>query len=117
YCRRIRNAYAHADNPDDARRSKHYRKYKPKLMTLDPDHTQDSIETFRQLHATCSGLIAVTSECSDVSALMLSICKILGSAAFFSLAAMTDRLRVVPAFFGADDAITGMSASSPEGMV
>jgi hypothetical protein len=52
-----------------------------------------------------AGLIQMTPQCSDVSALMLSICETLGSAAFYSLAASTDRLRVVPAFFGADDAM------------
>lgn len=104
-CRKIRNAYAHADNPDDARKSKDYLKNKPKLMSLDPNHTRYSIEKFRQLHADCKDLIEVTAECSDVSALMLSVCENLGSAAFFSLASKANRLQVVPAFFGAGDTI------------
>lgn len=107
-CRKIRNAYAHADNPDDARRSKAYLRHTGKLMALDPDHTRRSIEKFRQLRADCAGAIEVTPECSDVSAMLLAICENLGSAAFSSLGAMTDRLRVVPAYFGADDAIASI---------
>jgi hypothetical protein len=114
-CRYIRNAYAHDDNPDDARKSKDYLKHKRKLIEFDPDHTRQSIDKLGQLRASCVRLIAVTPECSDLSALMLSICENLGSAAFFSLGAMTDRLRVVPAFFGADDAIASISTLIPEG--
>jgi len=107
-CRKIRNAYAHADNPDDARASKDYLKHKPRLMGLDPEHTGQSIEKFRQLHAGCTGLIGVTAEYNDVSAVMLAVCENLGSAAFFALATAELPPRVVPAFFGPDDAIQSM---------
>jgi hypothetical protein len=108
-CRKIRNAYAHADNPDEARQSKDYKKHRTKLMALDRAHAKRTIGKFRELHASCKKLIEVTPACSDVSAVMLSICEDLGSAAFHSILAAEDRFRVAPAFFGVDDAIESMS--------
>ncbi len=106
-CRKIRNAYAHTDNPDDARTLQNYLKPKSRLMTLDSDHAQRCIEKFRQLRAYCeqTGIINLAAECSEVSALMMSICENLGFAAFYSLAGATDRVRVLPAFFGDGDAL------------
>jgi len=80
-------------------------KSKPKLMSLAPEHTQSSIDNFHKLLADCTGMIEVTTDRSDISALMLSICESLGSAAFFSIRSVDDSLRVVPAVFGFDDAM------------
>ena len=104
-CRKIRNAYAHADNPDDARASKDYLKHKSRLLDLDRKYTHQAIDTFRQLHDQCAGIIGVTAERSDVSAIMLAVCRNLGSATFFALATIENPPRVVPAFFGPGDAI------------
>jgi hypothetical protein len=114
-CRKIRNAYAHADDPDDARKSKDYLKHAPRLKALDPEHARESIKKFKALRARCAGLIEVTPECSEVSAMMLSVCENLGSATFFSLGAASTKLRVIPAFYGADDAIASMATLVPEG--
>ncbi len=46
---------------------------------------------------------------------MLSVCENLGSATFFSLGAASTKLRVIPAFYGGDDAIESMATLLPEG--
>lgn len=114
-CRKIRNEYAHADNPDDARSTEKYIDAARRLMCLEPGHTQSSVEKFRELHVRCTGIIEVVSPASDVSAMMLSICENLGSAAFFSLGAAFTKLQVVSAFFGPEDAIASIAALTPEG--
>jgi hypothetical protein len=116
-CRKIRNAYAHADDPDDARKSKDYLKHALRLKALNPEHALQSIEKFLDLRARCTSLIEVTSECSEVSAIMLSVCENLGSATFFSLGAASTKLRVIPAFYGGDDAIQSLGMLVPEGIL
>jgi hypothetical protein len=102
-CRRIRNAYAHSDNPDEAKTSKDYTRSAPRLLCLDPEHTAECVAKLRDLHARCMGVITVLPKVTDIVAVMLKICDTLGSAAFTAHGAVNESPRVVPAPFGAQD--------------
>lgn len=102
-CRKIRNAFAHNDNPDDAKESSDYKKCKPKLMNLDADYAADCIARFRTLRDRCKDAIASVPEFSEVSAVMLAACDNLGSTAFFAGPAKSHNLRFPCAFFGPRD--------------
>jgi hypothetical protein len=102
-CRKIRNAYAHSDNPDEAKTSKDYTKYVPRLLRLDPEHTAECVAKLQDLHIRCMGLITVLQKVSDVIAVMLKICDTLGAAAFTAGGAADQRPHAIPAPFGAQD--------------
>jgi phosphoglycolate phosphatase-like HAD superfamily hydrolase len=102
--RKVRNAYAHSDDPDDARKSKAYAEHAPRLLNLDQKHAQACVVQFRALHEQCKEIVAVTSEPSDVTAVMLDICDTLSYVAVAATIYRDDRPRV-PAAFGAADSL------------
>lgn len=104
YCRKIRNAYAHADNPDDARVSKDYEKYASKLMALDAEYVADCIAKFNMLRDNSKDKVGDLPDFSKVVAVMLQVCEMLRTVAFYALVAKSEALRFPCAFLGMNDA-------------
>jgi hypothetical protein len=102
-CRKIRNAYAHTDSPDDAVDSKDYKKYRPKLLNLDEKYVADCIAKLRALREGCKGVVESLPDFSEIVAVMVQICDNLGSTAFFAGANESRKLRFPCACFGLDD--------------
>lgn len=103
-CRRIRNAYAHNENPLDARNDKKYTKNRTKLLELDAAFTTNCIEKMERLCDNARQHDDNVSTRSPVTAIMVEISDNLGTAAFFSMHARSiQKPSVIPAFYGPTD--------------
>ncbi len=102
-CRKIRNAFAHSDNPDEARDSKDYKKFRTKLLSLDQLYVSKCVEDFKALRTSCGRDVNELHGFSEVVAVMLAITELLGSAAFGASFAQSKLLRHPCAYFGYDD--------------
>ena len=103
-CRKIRNAYAHSDNPDEAVESKDYKKSHDKLLNLDAGYAAECATKFRTLRNYCKAMIPSLPDFSEIVAVMLQVCETLGLTAFHAHIARSQLLRFPCAFFGPDDA-------------
>jgi hypothetical protein len=103
-CRKIRNAYSHADNPDEARESKNYKTHSRKLLNLDTVYVTECVARLHTLREQCKDALVFLSEFSEISGVMLGICEHLGTVAFYASPSISQKLRFPCAFFGPDDA-------------
>lgn len=103
-CRHIRNAYAHNENPYEARENNNYKSNRKSLLELDPEFTARSRSKMQALFNSAQQQDSLVSAASEVTAIMVAICDNLGSAAFFSKFAKSVRVQsVIPAFYGFTD--------------
>jgi len=102
-CRKIRNAFAHADNPDQAMQSAEYARHKARLMSLDAEYAAECIRKFRSLRERYGGSEGLPGF-SEISGVMIGISETLGSAAFAASVARSAKMRFPCAFFGFGDA-------------
>lgn len=97
--RKVRNAFAHHDNPDEARESKDYKRHASRLLKLDPEYAADCIKRFKQLRERSAELITLTPRQSDIVSVMVSMSDTLGTIASAARMYRNDRTRI-PACFG-----------------
>jgi len=98
-CRRIRNMYAHFEDPHAVRQTDKYQTYRRQLLELDADWTADQIQRLSAL-----GDPSNAPDDNHVAAIMVGVCDCLGSAAFFSVnATQLPQSNVIPCFYGFDD--------------
>ena len=102
-CRKIRNVYVHADNPDDAAASKDYIKFRDKLLSLDTEYTSDCSSRFLDLREKCKEAIAELPQFSIVISLMLHVCEGLQMTAFYAHSVQSNTPRFPCAYFGTRD--------------
>ena len=103
-CRKIRNTYAHSDNPDDAVDSTDYKKNRSKLLGLDAGYAAECAAKFCTLRDNCKGAIPSLPDFSEIVAVMLQVCEMLGLTAFHAHVARSQLLRFPCAYFGPGDA-------------
>lgn len=102
--RRIRNCYAHTDNPDEARQDAKYTKAKDKLLRIDASYTTECVAKLRTMYETSRDHIQTATQPTEILAIMVEMCESLGRAAFFSqMERMQPRRPLIPACFGFDD--------------
>ena len=102
-CRKIRNAYAHSDNPDEAVDSKDYKKHRNKLLNLDAEYIAECEVKFRTLRDNCNGAILNLPDFSEIVSVMLQVCEMLGRASFSGHSAQSQLLRFPCVYFGPGD--------------
>ncbi len=96
--RGIRNAYAHAESPEDARNDPGYQTNKSKLLSLDPAFVNASIDKMRE---SLSSDKSFDDDRIGITAVMVEICDSLDNvAAMNQLCAAKIKPKVVPAIFG-----------------
>jgi hypothetical protein len=102
--REIRNCYAHQEDPDRVRRGNEYQGFKEGLLSIDFEHTEYCVHRMNAAKRPDGEF--QTALTSEVVAVMVWMCENLGNAA--SCAGPFCRpaeCRVIPAFFGFDDAL------------
>jgi Domain of unknown function (DUF4145) len=102
-CRKIRNAFAHSDNPDAAKDSKDYKRFKPRLLNCNTAYTSECIDKLTQLRTCCGEDEDHLPPFSDVVAVMLETTETLGRTAFGALPAQSNKRCFPCAYFGIAD--------------
>lgn len=110
-CRKLRNAFAHSDNPDEAKESKDYKHFRNRLLNLDRPYVSKCVEDFKALRTNCGRDLNELPGFSELVAVMLAITELLGSAAFGASFAQSKLLRHPCAYFGYDD-VPGLNTMS-----
>lgn len=110
-CRKIRNAYAHADNPDEAVESKDYTRPRDKLLNLDVEYVAECVIKLHTLRDKCNGIVLHLPEFSKVTSVMLQVCEMLGMVAFHGHSSRSQLLRFPCGYFGPTDS-PGLEAFS-----
>ena len=103
-CRKIRNAYAHSDNPDEAIVSKDYTKPRDKLLNLDVEYVAECVTKLHTLRDKCNSVVPNMPNFSEIVSVMLQVCEMLGIVAFHGHAARSQLLRFPCGYFGIGDA-------------
>jgi hypothetical protein len=103
-CRKLRNAFAHSDNPDAAKESKDYKRYRPMLLDLDVPFVSECVANLESLRKEYKDESNHLPDFSEVIAVMLAVTESLGLAAYSAWPACSSLLRWPCAYCGRSDA-------------
>jgi hypothetical protein len=110
-CRKIRNLYAHSEDPHAIRKSEKYQSYRKQLFELDCRWTAEQINKLSEIAES-----NIDTEPMQMAALMVGICDRLGTTANFSIfAPRQPQCSIIPCFHGFDDAPELRTVSGDDG--
>ncbi|TWT67489.1 hypothetical protein [Allorhodopirellula solitaria] len=102
--RKIRNLYAHSEDPFAVRASEEYKQHSASLLNLNKDLTEKSAVELHSHSLQADSDSAAKVEDFKLVGILVTICDRLGSAAFFSVNGLEmPQISVIPAFFALTD--------------